>query len=51
MDLKDCLTPALGLIGEIVHEGRQADASAAQKFDNRSHHVGQYSLGTFKTEG
>ena len=36
MDLKDCLTPAHGLIGEIVHEGRQADASASEKFDNRS---------------
>ena len=51
MDLEDCLTPALGLIGEIVHEGRQADASAMEKLNDWSHHKGQYSRGTFNTEG
>ena len=51
MDLKDNLTPALCLICKIIHEGRQADASAAEKLDNWSHHEGQYSLETFETKG
>ena len=51
MDLKDHLTPALCLICEIVHKGLQANASAAEKLNNRCHHKGQYSQGTFETEG
>ena len=51
MDLKDCLTPAFHLICKIVHKGRQADTSAVEKFDDWSHHEGQYSWGTFETEG
>ena len=50
MDLKDCLTPAPCLICKIVHEGCQADASAAEKLDNRLHHEGQYSWRTFETK-
>ena len=51
MDLKDHLTRASYLICKVVHEGRQADASAVEKFDNRTHHVGQYSSRKFETEG
>ena len=51
MDMKDRLTHAPCLICKIVHEGRQADASAAEKLNYWSHHKGQYSRGTFETEG
>ena len=49
-DLKDCLTPEFRLICKVIHEGCQADASAAEKFDNWSHHEGRYSGGTFETK-
>ena len=51
MDLKDRLTTAPCLICKIIHEGCQADTSATEKFDDRSHHEGQYSWGTFETKG
>ena len=47
MDLEDCLTPASSLISKVVHEGRQADASATEKPDYGSYYVGQYSWRTF----
>ena len=51
MNLEDCLTPAYCLICEIVHIGRQAYATAAEKFNDRSHHHGQYSRGILETKG
>ena len=51
MNPKDHLTPARCLICKIVHEGHQADASATEKLDNWSYLKGQYSRGTFETEG
>ena len=51
MDLEDHLTPASCLICKVIHEGRQADASAVEKLNDWSHHKGQYSRGTFKTKG
>ena len=50
MDLKDRFTPATSLIGEIVHEGRQTDASAAEESDYGLDHLGQYSWRTFETK-
>ena len=50
MDLKDRLTPAFCLICEVVHKGRQANASAAEKLNNWCNHEGQYLWRTFKTE-
>ena len=51
MDLKDHLTPAFCLICEVIHKGRQANASATEKLNYWSHHKGQYSRGTFETKG
>ena len=51
MDLKDRPALASSLVCKIIHEGRQADASAMEKFDDRSYHVSQYSSRTFKTKG
>ena len=42
MHLKEHLTPASCLICKVVHKGHQADASAMEKFDDRSHQIGQY---------
>ena len=50
MDLKDHLTPAFHLVCEVVHIGCQADASAAEKLDNRLHYEGQYLWRTFETK-
>ena len=50
VDLENCLTPASCLVCEVVHIGRQADASATEKLDNGLHHEGQYSWRTFKTK-
>ena len=47
MDLEDCLTPASCLVCKIIHVGLQADASAVEIFNNRSHHVRQYSWRIF----
>ena len=44
------LTPASGLNCEVVHVGRQGDASAVEKLDNRLHHEGQYLWRTFETK-
>merc|ERR1712101_54596 len=44
------LTPAYSLDCGVVHIGRQADASAVEKPDNRLHHEGQYSWRTFETK-
>ena len=46
-----CLTPAPSLNCEVVHVGRQADASAMEKLDNCSPHKGHYLWETFETEG
>ena len=48
--MENCLTPALSLISEVIHIGRQAYASAMEKPDNWLHHEGQYSWRTFKTK-
>merc|ERR1711867_352711 len=44
------LTPASSLNCEVILVGRQADASAMEKPDNRLHHEGQYLWRTFETK-
>ena len=44
------LTPPSSLVCEVIHIGRQADASATVKPDNRLHHEGQYLWRTFETK-
>ena len=50
MDLEYHLTPVSCLLCNVVHEGRQADATAMEKSSNESHHICQYSWRTFKTK-
>ena len=43
MDLEDCLTVTFGLIGEIIHKGRQANVLAVEAKNYGFYYEGQYS--------
>ena len=50
MDPEDRPALTSSLVCKIVHEGRQANAFAAQEIQNGFYHERQYSRGTFETE-
>ena len=51
VDLKDHLAVTFGLIGKVIHKGRQANVFAAEETKNGFYYKGQYSQKIFQAKG